>query len=471
MTTLTLKELGKSYGRTRALSDLSLALESGEITGVVGPNGAGKSTLMRILSGEEVQDNGTLALNGRTLDERDCRSKVALVHQETQLWSNLTVGENLVVGREHRTFGRNRPEAADVAVLTRLGLAPYAHRELGLCPLAVRQRVEIGRALARDAECFLFDEPNSALTEVQSESLFTFMHELAAEGKVVLLISHRLAEVVEHSRSVLVIRDGRLAAVLSGEEVSEERLARELVVGHPTREHHLPARPDAKSASEASRAGIETGLAAPGMVTAVMGVEGSGARELVSALAAGSHASDVELVAADRRDSLFSNLTVGDNAVVRLGRSDIGNRLGFINARKIDSQASNWVKSLSVKTSGTRQPIRELSGGNQQKVAIASALAARPRILAVEEPTRGVDIASKADIYAILRKAAMDGISVVLLCTEVPEAFDVSDRVLVVDSGTVVAHLMVQDYEDVSALAAAVATPEHTLAHGHHLSR
>lgn len=451
MTRVKLTEVSKRYGRTRALVCINLELYSGAITALVGPNGAGKSTLMRVLCGEEERDSGLIDVDGHEVPEM--RERVALVHQEPQVWLNLTVAENLMVGREPARFGRPRAGAAAVDAMRRLAIDQFADVELHECPLAVRQRVEIARALMKDASIVLFDEPNSALTDEESAALFTSMHELAETGCVVILVSHRLAEVVRHCRRVVVIRDGSVACDLDA--ATEDQIARELVVGHRRAGMSVEA-----TRSVTASAGLD--VVAPGCITALMGVEGSGAREILVGLWEGSPGRVVQYVPADRRDSLFANLSVGENCVMRLSTDRIAVKWGIIRRAAATAAAESSIIKFGVKSHGPAQDIIALSGGNQQKVALAAALAAEPMTLIIEEPTRGVDVGSKADIYAILRDAAASGLAVVLLCTEVPEAFDVADRVLVVDAGKIVTELLVGGHPDVGSLAAAVAVPEHT---------
>ena len=223
--------LVKRYGDTWALAGLDLAARPGEILGVAGPNGAGKSTLVKVLASEIVPDGGVITLDGAEWRPTSDADRVAVVHQEPQLFPNLTVAENLLVGQEPRRLVRPRGRDADLEVLAEVGLLPYADVPVGSLPLALQQRTEIARALAKRADVFLFDEPNSALTEGESAELFERMHALAAQGKVILLVSHRLAELAAHCDRVVVVVDGTVRTELVRPHIDEERIARELVVG------------------------------------------------------------------------------------------------------------------------------------------------------------------------------------------------------------------------------------------------
>lgn len=451
--------------------------------GIAGPNGAGKSTLMRILAGEERLDSGALRSNGAVFGHAEAARIVAVVHQEPQLFPNLTVAENLQVGREARGWLRPGTPPADLALMQALGLGPYIARPLGDCSLAVQQRTEIARALARDARVFLFDEPNSALTDEESDELFREIHKLADAGNIVILVTHRLTDLVAHTARVMVVRDGRIAVELRGAALTEEAIAQNLVLAE-----HRPAPDAVRTARTARDEGLmlrtdgwtHRGSAfadvalrvANGEILALMGVEGSGARELLRSLggvdaahgaiaiadATGRTAIDrlTAYVPATRQFSLYSNLSVGNNLLVRLGAPDIAGATGALRPGRMRALAADAVRRFTVKTRTLTQGIRSLSGGNQQKVAIAQALAFRPRLLLLEEPTRGVDIGARREIYRLLSGFAADGNAVVMYCTEVPEMFEAADRVIVVSDGRLSAPLTVAEHPHVEALATEV---------------
>ncbi len=470
--------LRKSYGNTRALDGLDLDLAEGEVLGIAGPNGAGKSTLIRILAGEEIADSGEIVAEGSGWSSRD----VAVVHQEPQLFGNLTVAENLLVGREGTRVRRPASSPSDLALMQALGIAGIASRRLGSCTLAAQQRTEIARALARNVRVFLFDEPNSALTDEESDELFREIHALAGAGKIVILVTHRLSDLARHAGRVAIVRDGRVTAILQGAELSEEAIARNMVqVATSDREAVVHA---ALSRAAEDRALVRVadwrhfgGVFGPlsfdvgsGEILALMGVEGSGARELLRSLAGVERArgniaiarqsgavairGNTAFVPATRQESLYSNLSVGDNLLVRLGRPDIAGVL--LRRRRMRAIAQDAVRQFLVKARTVVQNIRSLSGGNQQKVAIAQAVLRRPKLLLLEEPTRGVDIGSRREIYRLLREFVQGGNAVVMFCTEVLEMFEAADRVLVVADGRLSPPLRVADHPHVEALATEV---------------
>jgi ABC-type sugar transport system ATPase subunit len=479
---LSIRGLRKWYGDTRALDGLDLDARAGEILGIAGPNGAGKSTLIKILAGETRADDGEIDLDGRPWDTSANRDRVAVVHQEPQLFPNLTVAENVMVGREGTRAMVRDLDDDERRLMSSLAIDGYADRRVETVPLAIQQRVEIGRALARDAPIFLFDEPNSALTQEESTDLFRQMHQLADAGKVVLLVSHRIAELAAHTDRVALILDGVSTAVLEGEDRDQEGIAAGLVTGQAAREpeEQIEVRVGEDAGTALRLAGwthaggefdgIELHVRACEIV-AIVGVEGSGARELVRSIAGferGSGAIEVggkaggsaiaggtSLVSADRQTSLFSNLSIADNMVSRLSR-EITTRGGALRRGRMHAIARALRERFGVKASSVHLPIRSLSGGNQQKVAIAAAIVRRPEVLVLEEPTRGVDVGSKREIYGLMRQYARDGHALIIYCTEVPEVFEAADLVYVVSDGRLSDPLLVMNYPDVETLARAV---------------
>jgi ABC-type sugar transport system ATPase subunit len=480
---LAIRGLRKWYGDTRALDGLDLDARPGEILGIAGPNGAGKSTLIKILAGETVADEGEIVLDGAGWRPGLERGRVAVVHQEPQLFPNLSVGDNLLVGREGTRALRRGLNDQEKTLMTDLAIAEFADRPLDSVPLAVQQRTEIARALARSARIFLFDEPNSALTPEESSDLFRRMHVVADAGRVVIFVSHRLGELVQHANRVAIILDGRRTALLEGDALSQEAIAAELVVGQAARDTsdeaivvHLGE--DAETVlrlkgwthDNGDFHGIDLHVRA-GEIVSLVGVEGSGARELVRSIAGfergtghieirgavghGALKSDSGFVSADRQASLFGNLTVGDNMVARLS-SEISAVGGALRRGRMSQIAHELRDRFRVTARSVHLPIRSLSGGNQQKVAIAAAIVKRPEVLVLEEPTRGVDIGSKREIYRLMREYASSGHAVVIYCTEVPEVFETADVAYVVSDGHLSDPLVVMTHPDVESLARAI---------------
>jgi ABC-type sugar transport system ATPase subunit len=479
-----LRGLHKRYGATVALAGLDLDIRPGEILGVAGPNGAGKSTLVRVIAGEERPDDGELTFNGDPWTPAVDWRRVAVVHQEPQLFPNLTVAENVLVGREGSSSGWPKLGSADAKVMKAFDIDRFADMPLADCTLATQQRAEIARAVARDAQVFLFDEPNSALTDEESDELFREMHKLAADGRIVLLVTHRLGDLFEHAKRVAVIRDGRVRATLEGETLTEDGIAQQLVVGRA-------AETNVKSGAAIDRGGnslvsvdgwshadafrdIALG-AKSGEIVALVGVEGSGARELLRSFAglescsgvieiageAGSRALRLSAyVPATRMLSLYSNFSVAENLLVRLGSPDIAGVGMALKKKRMRQLASEATRRFLIRAHSVSQGIRSLSGGNQQKVAIAQALNCAPRLLLLEEPTRGVDIHSKGEIYRLLRDYVGAGNAVIMYCTEVLEVYEAADLAHVVVDGGLSPAIVVGDYPHVEALATDIARME-----------
>jgi len=474
-----IRNVAKRYGSTIALDGIDLDIRPGEVLGIAGPNGAGKSTLMRVIAGEERPDSGTLTFDGRPWFPSLDWQEVAVVHQEPQLFPNLTVAENMLVGREGRRVGRPRLGLDDAGVMQALGIGAVKGRILADCTLATQQRTEIARAVAREARVFLFDEPNSALTDEESDELFREMHKLAGEGRIVLLVTHRLGDLVEHAGRVAVIRDGRVRKVIEKPDLTEEAIAEQLVVGAGGAQVDAPQSSSSPGREVFRVSGWSHGdvfrrvdfSLARGEVVALMGVEGSGARELLRSFAGlerctGTIALDgtsgvsafrhTAFVPATRLESLYSNFSVGENLIARLGRPQIAGPTYALRKRRMRELAEQAVRRFLVKTRTITQGVRSLSGGNQQKVAIAQALTLEPKLVLLEEPTRGVDIQSKSEIYRLLRAFALEGNAAIMFCTEVLEIFEAADRVIVVSDGRLSAPLTVRDFPHIEALAAAI---------------
>jgi ABC-type sugar transport system ATPase subunit len=484
-----IRGLRKRYGDTVALDGLDLDAHAGEVLGVAGPNGAGKSTMVKILAGEVERDEGEILVDGEPWSSDLGEHRVAVVHQEPQLFPNLTVGENILAGYEEGGWLWPKIKASDHLLLEDLGISKELRDTLlGDVRLAVRQRTEITRALVHRARLMLFDEPNSALTPGESAEFFRLIRQLADAGHVVMLISHRLTELAANSDRIAVVIDGRCVRLLQDADRTAEDIAETLVRGLDTTPAGESAAPTKGAHSDGH--GFElAGLAdhkqafqpldlsvRKGLVTALIGVEGSGAREIVRACAGLRRVRGqmmvggrvvrpqqlqrhVSFVAADRAAGLFSNLSVGENLVIRLDQ-DISRGVLGLRRRKMRTIAEELRADFQVKSAGIDIGIRSLSGGNQQKVAIASAVGRKPEVLVLEEPTRGVDISSKAEIYEILRAFAADGGIVLLLCTEIPEVYEVADIVHVVSRGRLSAPYEVAGFADMEALAKAVASLE-----------
>ncbi len=488
---LELSGLVKRFGSTTALDGLDLHAGPGEIVGVAGPNGAGKSTLIHVLAGEINEDAGSVTLDGQQLPFADRPGFVSVVHQELQLFPTLTVLENLLIGADGSRVFRPRPSPEVRAVAEEFGLLGVADRPLDSCSLVVQQLTEIARAMLHHKRIVLLDEPNSALTAADSDRLFSEVKRLKEQGRtIVLLVSHRLSDLGRFCDRVLVVREGVVAAEFQGELATTRSIA-QAIVGGPAAvnvaragnvslpsfdddraEHEappvdaVPALPPTSEApvtaasspraivdvrgwtDEREKAFSAVDLAVhEGEALLITGQEDGGGRELLRSIAGLRRARGTAValprrsrreacyVPGSRGSSLFPNLSVRANLAVRLDPRVIGNRVGLLRTALMDRRARAFVEMLEIRTPSLAAPIGALSGGTQQKVAIGSAFAAEPRILILEDPTRGVDVKTREQIIASLRAFVAAGNAILAFSPELDEVFELADVVRVAVRG------------------------------------
>jgi len=488
---LRLMGIRKSFGATLALRGVSLEVAPGEVHALVGENGAGKSTLMNILSGALPADAGTLELDGAPYaprDTLDARHRgVAMIHQELSLAPHLSAWENIMLGAEPSRGGwlrRREAKALARAALERLG---HGHLDLeraaGKFPIAEQQIIEIARALRTEPRVLVMDEPTSSLAQADTERLFTVIRQLRDRGVSVIYISHFLEEVERLADRYTVLKDGQsvgtgLMAGTAPAQLVRLMVGREVTELYPAR----TARPGAtvlevrNLAAGRRLTGADLTLAA-GEILGVAGLIGAGRTELVRAVF-GLEASDRGVVRLEGRElsrrepgaswraglgflsenrkeeGLMLPLSVAENTVLtKLGRFG---RLGWLRRREIDAAGAAWIGRLGIKASGPGQPVGQLSGGNQQKVALARLLEHPARIFLLDEPTRGIDVGSKAQIYELIAGLAREGRAVVLVSSYLPELFGMCDRIAVMRRGELVECRARADWTEPSLMAAAI---------------
>jgi ribose transport system ATP-binding protein len=472
----------KQFPGVLALDGVSVALDPGEVLAVVGENGAGKSTLMKCVAGVYQPDAGEVRLNGqpvRFLRPADAiESGVSLIHQELNLAENLTVTDNLFLGREQTRAGcvriLNLPTMSRRAteLLTKVGLpANRARVRVESLSPGEKQLVEIARALGTDVRVLIMDEPTSSLTQTETERLYIVIEGLKAEGVSVLYISHRLAEVKRCADRVVVLRDGRNAGELAKAEITHDNMVR-LMVGRDLQYFYPKVHrtgtggaPVLQADGIRYRGGPEipaTFEVRSGEILGMAGLVGAGRTELAEAVfgvrdvvagqlrlnsepwrarsPADAIASGILLVPEDRRlHGLVLEESVGFNlSLPNLDR--LGSVLG-IRRRAEDDLHRTWINRLRVKTPSARQLVGLLSGGNQQKVVYGKWLARGPRVLILDEPTRGVDVGAKSEIYALVDELAGRGIAVWMITSDMEELLGMSDRVVVMHEGRVAGEL------------------------------
>lgn len=463
--------LSKSFPGVRALDDVSLSLGHGEVLAVIGENGAGKSTLMKILAGVQAMDSGTVSMDGQPVAIRSVRDalnhKIALIHQELNLADNLDVGANVFLGREPHRFGwvdRKRIDAESETYLRDLGVECSPRTLVKSLSLGRQQLVEIAKAVSTDARILIMDEPTSSLSSQETDHLFTIIERLRKTGVSIIYISHRLREVQQIADRVVVLRDGKNAGELSREEITKEGMIQLMVgrdlSGKRRREVHHDGSAVALEVKQFRTRDFPHGVVEfnlhRGEILGIAGLTGSGRTELLEALfgiappRAGEvhvegekldarHPSDamqagLALVPEDRKQcGLILEMSLRENLSLSTLRRD--QRFGWLNASREEEIYVDSTRQLTIKTSGPHQIAALLSGGNQQKVVLGKWLALEPKILLLDEPTRGIDVGSKGEIYTLMERLAEQGVAILFASSELEEILGLSDRVLVMQDG------------------------------------
>ncbi|MBD9528603.1 MULTISPECIES: sugar ABC transporter ATP-binding protein [Paracoccus] len=475
---LEMRNISKTFGAVRALKDVSLSVLPGELHALMGENGAGKSTLMKILSGAYTADpGGTVIIEGHSRTE--AAGSVAVIYQELSLAPNLTVAENMFLGREIANRGiLNRSATLERAqpILDRLGVHFDARSKVGDLSLGERQMVEIARALTTDARLIVMDEPTTSLSARETERLFEVIARLKSHGIAIIYISHRMEEVYALADRCSVLRDGVYIGTLDRSELSAQKLV-SMMVGRDLdsfyKKGHI-ASPDHTgtpllSVRDMSDGGLVKGCSFDlyrGEVLGIAGLVGSGRTELAR-LIYGADPRTSGTVAIDGRDidtsspraaldagvayltedrkklGLFLDMSISDNVNVGVIERDAksGGRLDF---RAAARRANDAIKALAVKAPTARMPVGGLSGGNQQKVLIARLLETGPKVVILDEPTRGVDVGAKSEIYKLIDGLARKGVGVVMISSELAEIIGVADRVLVMREGHIAGQVPAQ---------------------------
>jgi len=487
---LRMLDVGKRFGATRALAGVSLEAHAGEVLALIGENGAGKSTLMKVLSGAVVADSGRMELAGQPYAPQGPHAArlagVAMIYQELNLAGDLTVAENIMLGQETQSWGFVRRGAERARV--RQALARLGREDLpldvpvGLLSIADQQIVEIARALAMDAKVIVFDEPTSSLTQHDVENLFRAIAQLKQSGIAIIYISHFLEEIRRIADRFTVLRDGTVAGGGQLADVSEAEIV-SLLVGRDV--HDLfPSVPHSVGAAVLLLQGL-SGKYAPrdvslelrrGEILGIAGLVGSGRTELMrcilaldpvragSVRVAGADAGNsprgriragVGLVSEDRKqEGLAQRETIADN--MTYSRLSPYSRWGWLNLNRRRQAVRDFMKRLNVKAQSSEQRIEELSGGNQQKVAIARLLHQDADVLLLDEPTRGIDIGTKSEIYRLIAAEAAQGKAIVFVSSYFTELLSVCDRIGVMSRGRLREVRATRDWTSASLLTCAL---------------
>jgi inositol transport system ATP-binding protein len=460
------RNIRKAFPGVVALDDVSIDIRAGKVHALMGENGAGKSTMMKIIAGVQTPDAGTLHFKGQRIalkSPRDALGKgIAMIHQELNLVPEMTVAENIWIGREprnavglvkHGTLNRRTSE-----LFEELAIEIDPETRLGALSIANRQMVEIAKAVSFDSDLLIMDEPTSAITDKEVEHLFRIIGGLKARGKAIIYITHKMDEVFRIADDISIFRDGHHIVTRAASEFDQTSLiaamvGRELDQVFPKLEVELGG--IALSVRNLGLSGVFSSVSFDlryGEILGFAGLMGSGRTEVMEALfgVRPADSGDVTIdgkqaairsprqaIAAgmaflteDRKDSgLFLKLSVGEN--MQISALPRHSALGFVRQRRVDTSCLQMCRQLKVKTPGLYEIIENLSGGNQQKVLLARWLLNKPKILILDEPTRGVDVGAKAEIHALITQLAKEGVAILMISSELPEVMGMSDRILV----------------------------------------
>ncbi len=469
--------VAKAFGASNALTDVSFEVARGEVHALVGENGAGKSTLVKIITGILEPDAGEIALNGEvvrfTTPIEARRAGVAAVYQDPKLFPHLDVAENISMGatpvKAFGTVDRKAAVARAREALTRLGVAIEPSALIAGLSMAELQFVEIARALTADLRLLILDEPTSALTPAEVEKLFRIVKTLRDRGTSVVLITHRLEELDLIADAVTVLRDGRHVATRPASELSRAEIVR-MMVGRPieTLFAERKAKTPGREVLRVDGLGLEGVFSDvsfslhAGEIVGMAGLVGAGRSEIAHACFGLTPPTSGKVTLDGRPvtpQSPKQMLSLGlaylpedrDGVGLIMSSSIVGNvtlpivdrlaRLGVVDESAELQVATEAVKTYDVRTTGVDQLVSDLSGGNRQKVAFAKWLSTKPKVMILDEPTHGIDVGSKAQVHRMIARLAEDGLAVLVISSDLPEVLAISDRILVVSEGEIVAEL------------------------------
>ena len=470
-----MRHISKSFPGVKALDDVGFSVAGGEVRALVGENGAGKSTLMKILNGNYKKDEGQILIDGKEVDITDplvaAAHGISIIFQELNLVDQLSIAENIFAGRRSQGIKRvNWKEINRKAkeLLDRIGFDADPRTEVGSLTVAGKQMVEIAKALSRDCRIILMDEPSATLTKKELNALFDIIRDLKKRGIAVIYISHRMEEIFEICETATVMRDGRIIGTVNVGEVSPDRIVemmvgREVSSAYPKRDtvpgeeilrvENLCRKDRRQNVSFSLRKGEVLGIA---------GLVGAGRTEIMRGLFGVDYITSCDVyvhgqkvriptpaaakkhgIAFLTEDRKIEGLTLDFTIKANMSMANLPKlRRGLLTSAKVENEiADQYIKLINVKTPSRNQKVGNLSGGNQQKVVIGKWLNADPEILIMDEPTRGIDVGAKWEIYGIINELAAQGKAVILISSELPEVLGMSDRVLVVKDDAIVAEL------------------------------
>ncbi len=465
-----MNNIHKAFGTNQVLSGVDFELRAGEVHALMGENGAGKSTMMNILVGLHQRDEGTIIIDGQetyfTSPKQAEEAGIAFIHQELNIWPEMTVLENLFIGKEVTSsvgwLNSRKMKALAKEQFARLAVDLPLQQDAGLCSVGQQQMIEIAKALMTDAKVIIMDEPTAALTEREIQKLFDVIRALKREGVSIVYISHRMEEIFALCDRITVMRDGRTVdtkdiPATSFDEVVRKMVGRELTERYPSR----TSKPgevvlEVKGATKQGQFSDVSFTVRAGEIVGFSGLMGAGRTEIMRALFGLEsldrgeiriHGKPVRIrrpddavrhgigfITEDRKDEgLILDFSIRDNMALPNLFSFTSN--GFISSKKEQQFVDTLIQRLQVKTQSAETPARSLSGGNQQKVVIAKWIGIGPSLLILDEPTRGVDVGAKREIYQLMNELTDRGVAIIMVSSELPEVLGMSDRIIVVHEG------------------------------------
>lgn len=474
-----IKNVSKSFPGVLALSDVSFSIRKGEVHALVGENGAGKSTLMKILSGVYTPDNGHLYYKGNEVHFKrpsDAQALgISIIHQEFSLIPHLSAVDNIYLGREvmkkNGLLDKQKMRSNAIEVLNKLDAVIDVDKPISRLSVANQQFVEIAKAIAIDTEVLIFDEPTASLTGKEIEKLFELINRLKSEGVSIIYISHHLDELFRIADTVTCLRDGEWVGTQSITECTKQSIVK-MMVGREVNNNYPPKRNveersnevllDVRKLSNKYVKDISFELK-KGEILGISGLVGAGRTETVRALIGADPTSikdiyfegekikiksptdalnhGIGLIPESRKtQGLVLGMTVKDNITLSI-MNKITSKIGLIQKKVESSNVQSSIKELTIKTPSMNQLVRNLSGGNQQKVVLAKWLNTKCKVLIFDEPTRGIDIGAKEEIYKLMRALADKGIAIIMISSELPEVLGMSDRVIAMYKGAMVAEI------------------------------
>lgn len=475
-----MKGVNKSFPGVHALKEISFEIYRGEVLSIVGENGAGKSTLMKILSGVYSMDSGKMILDEKELQFHSPREAIehgiSTIYQELNQMPNISIAENIFAGREKRHgvfYDRKLAEKEAQALLEKVGLSLKSNTLVRDLPIAQRQMVEVAKAISFNARILIMDEPTSSLTEKEINILMGIIENLRAEGMSILFISHKLEEVLRISDRIMVMRDGVQIETIPRKDCNEQRLIR-MIVGRELSELYPKKKiPIGKTVLEVNGMSSAYGSVKDisfevksGEIVGMYGLVGAGRSEVANSIFGiekidsgyvsvtgekiknrrpeAAISAGIGYVPEDRKlQGLILNMTVRENITLS-NLKNVGGH-GWISRKKEQKLSMEYVEKMRVKTPGIEQKVQNLSGGNQQKIVLSKWMATNPKVLILDEPTRGIDIGAKREIFMLIEEMAAQGVGILMISSELSEILGMSDRIIVMHEGKLIGELNQQE--------------------------